>query len=116
MKYQKTLLITSLLIFLTPFLGFPSKVDVYIYVILGLLAVVISLLNIPPKENHSGSVFWEAKPESFFPSGEFFYINTDTLKKIEAGRARSIYSLQKKLLERKRIRGEIEAEDIGLVT
>lgn len=57
---------------------------------------------------------WEAKPESFFPSKKYFYIDTDTLKIVPESQGKILYSLQKKLIKEKvRISGP-EPEFIGL--
>ena len=62
MKMHKTLFVSGILVFLTPFLGFRSHIDFYIYVVLGLIVVIISVLNIAKQKNHSGSVFSEEDP------------------------------------------------------
>ena len=59
---------------------------------------------------------WQAKPEKFFPSKEYFYIDTDTFEKIKPGFGEELFDLQLSLLERKKRLGLLESEDIGLIT
>ena len=58
---------------------------------------------------------WEAKPDDFFPSKKYFYVNTDTMGKIQPAKGKALYNLQKKLLVRKMARVEMEVDDMGLV-
>lgn len=57
---------------------------------------------------------WQAKPKEFFPSGEFFYIDTDSYEKVNPSFGEGLYNLQRKLILMKKERGELEPEDIGL--
>lgn len=59
---------------------------------------------------------WQAKPKKFFPSKEYFYIDTDTFEKLRPGFGERLFKLQISLLERKKRLRLLEAEDIGLVT
>lgn len=59
---------------------------------------------------------WQAKPDKFFPSKEYFYIDTDTFEKIKPGFGEKLYEFQISLLERKKRLKMLESEDIGLVT
>ena len=59
---------------------------------------------------------WEAKPKEFFPSGKFFYLDTDSYDKMDPGIGENLYSLQYKLLLMKKAKGDLEAEDIGIIT
>lgn len=58
---------------------------------------------------------WQAKPEKFFPSKEYFYIDTDTFNKIEQVFGEKLFKLQISLLERKKRLKLLEPEDIGLI-
>jgi len=57
---------------------------------------------------------WQAKPKEFFPSNKFFYLDTDSYDKMDPGFGEKLYNIQKKLLQAKKFRGELEPEDIGL--
>ena len=59
---------------------------------------------------------WDAKPDKFFPSKEYFYIDTDTFEKLDPAFGAKLYDFQLKLLERKKRLKLLEPEDIGLVT
>ena len=58
---------------------------------------------------------WQAKPPEFFPSKKYFYLDTDSYDKVNPDFGEKLYSLQYKLLELKKMRGELEAEDIGII-
>jgi hypothetical protein len=58
---------------------------------------------------------WDAKPDKFFPSKKYFYIDTDTFEKLDPTFGAKLYNLQIKLLERKKRLRLLEPEDIGLV-
>ena len=59
---------------------------------------------------------WQAKPEKFFPSKEYFYIDTDTFEKIKPGFGEELFDLQFSLLKRKKRLKLLEPEDVGLIT
>lgn len=58
---------------------------------------------------------WQAKPDKFFPSRKYFYIDTDTFKKIDPEFGEELFNLQLGLLERKKRLRLLEPEDIGLI-
>jgi len=57
---------------------------------------------------------WQAKPKEYFPSNQFFYIDTDSLKKINPLRGESLYQLQKKFIQDKIEISGPEPEMVGL--
>ena len=59
---------------------------------------------------------WDARPDKFFPSKEYFYIDTDTFEKLKPGFGEKLFQLQLSLLERKKRLKLLEPEDIGLIT
>lgn len=79
MRLQKTLFVVGLLVFLTPFLGFTSTVDKIILAVMGILIVVVSILNIPPKHHNPESVFVEEKP----PSAEIISSSDKSISSID---------------------------------
>jgi hypothetical protein len=58
---------------------------------------------------------WQAKPDKFFPSKKYFYIDTDTFEKIDPIFGEKLYTLQHSLLVRKKKMKLLEPEDIGLI-
>lgn len=59
---------------------------------------------------------WDAKPDKFFPSKKYFYIDTDTFEKLDPAFGAKLYNLQLSLLNRKKRLKLLEPEDIGLIT
>jgi len=57
---------------------------------------------------------WQAKPEKFFPSKEFFYVDTNTFDKISPDFGEKLYQAQSKLIKDRIDKKGVEPEYIGL--
>ena len=71
------------------------------------------------KDKNNGIFFkvrslWDAKPKEFFPSNEFFYLDTNSLETLKPGQGAALYKLQGKLVRERVKRTGPEPEYLGL--
>jgi hypothetical protein len=58
---------------------------------------------------------WQAKPEAFFPSKKYFYVDTDLMEILDENYASKLYNFQDKILRIKKDLHLLEPEDIGIL-